>query len=164
MNQWALNGQNLGNGVADPRTFMSMLGQAVTSSVAVIYARRYMVSATSALTSAAIRIDGIFQIRGAVTALTSSVITTGTYYAKYLNASVSVATSSSGFVYGLQYMVASVAAVTASVVIFWRGVTLSSSTLATTSSASFNIGETGFNAPSERTMIVPYEDRTMRGT
>lgn len=163
MNRYPVNGRLLGAGVSDPRSFISMSVTARSTSTASIYAFRYMTATITPRASLVGRLDGIFQLAGSTVASASGLISTITYYAKYLSSSITAKVSSSIGMNVDRFLSSTARMGASSVSELSRGRTLAGTSSASSTSTA-SISEVAMPAPEARQMILPAENRTMKVT
>lgn len=161
MNQWQLNGQLLGEGVSDPRVFLSLSTTATATSSTDLIARRFMVAEVTGAALTTFRLDGVFRMSGTAVVRATSTIESGKYYAKYLFSAVTAQASGVASVDAYRMLSAVITGAASYVATLWRGIVASSSVTARAIGQS-NIFETGSAAPTERTMRIPADDRKMK--
>ena len=163
MNQWQLNGQTLGSGDPDFRVFIRLSMVARATSTIVVKATRYMTSAVNPSATSDVPLSGVLAMASSVTARARPSVDIIKSNAVYVASAITAKASSACLFVARRYMTAFATPSASSIAYQWVGqrlvanVTAHAATYAT-------IFETGFNAPSERTMQIATDNRSMKVT
>lgn len=154
----------MGEGVTDPRTFLSVSIPVKIGTSVTVYARRYLVASIKVKAAITAPITGVVQLAVAIkikAQLVTGTITT--YYAKYLSAAIGV---KAGVSAGMSRALALASSIPIKVAIAfngWRGIHATAQ-IPVKVTIYADATELGLSAPEERMMIVPTEDRKMKVT
>lgn len=160
MNQSQLNSTALGNGTPDHRYFVVLTVAASAVSVVTAYARRYVSSSTASSATISANFKGIFRVALNVTSRATTVISTGTYYAKYVTSAIVASAVLVSAFFARRFGSASLLAAASGV---YTVMVKKSSSAAVTGRATLTESflVSSIQTPEERTALVPAESRLM---
>lgn len=161
MNRKQFNGGLIGNGVTDNRSFLTLSTIATATTSALLVAWRYLASTTLGQAIGELILAGSVYLSGSTTAGASSTVTMTAERQNNFPGMDGLCTATSTISLVAKIPLAATGEATATSTVLLGGlIALTGSTICQ-ATGSLSVLVSGFPAPDERTMTIPYENRTM---